>query len=143
MLRASGINVDRKGTKIQLNPMSNKEVLALSSGELPDPSRLTYAKTGKDGELKPVKGGLFDEVKTGGIYGKKWTHFKLAEPMPNPIFEEPIKKILGLSRNEFADVVNGNKAINTKTGKVETLGSGVSGSQHRHAFELFGRKQRV
>lgn len=127
MLRASGINVEKKGHKLQLSPLTDAEIERMSSGELSDPSRLTYAKVDKSGELKPMSGGLFDERKTGGIHGKKWSHFSLAEPMPNPIFEEPIKKILGLTKNEFVDVVNGDKAIDPKTAKVVPLGKGVSG----------------
>jgi DNA-directed RNA polymerase subunit beta' len=127
MLKASGINVEKKGNKIQLTPLTDKEIEAMSSGELSNPSRLTYAKTDKDGQLKPIKGGLFDEAKTGGVHGKKWAHFSLAEPMPNPIFEEPIKKVLGMNKNQFADVVNGDKAIDPKTGQVVALGKGLSG----------------
>ena len=129
MLKASGINVEKKGHKIQLSPLTDKDILGMSSGELTQPSRLTSAKTDKDGNLRPIAGGLFDERRTGGVQGKKWSHFKLAEPMPNPVFEEPIKKILGLTGTQFKDVVNGDKAIDPKTGKVVALGKGLAGGE--------------
>ncbi len=126
MLRASGVNVDKKGHKLQLSPMTEADIHGMSSGELMQPSRLTYAKVDKDGNLKPIPGGLFDERKTGGVGGRKWSHFTLAEPMPNPMFEEPIKKVLGLTKTDFAAVVNGDKALDAK-GRVVALGQGMSG----------------
>lgn len=126
MLKASGINVEKKGNKLQLSPLTDKEVLAMSSGELRKPSMLTHAKLGKDGMLKPYPGGLFDENITGGLGGKKWSHIKLAEPMPNPVYEGAIQKVLGLSASKFNAVVNGEAALNEKN-EVVPLGKGATG----------------
>ena len=128
MLRASGINVEKKGHKMQLSPLTDKDILSMSSGELKQPSRLTTAKLDKDGNLKPITGGLFDEKATGGVGGRKWAHFKLAEPMPNPVYEEPIKKALGLTGKQFNAVVSGEKALD-KNGNVVALEKGETGGQ--------------
>lgn len=128
MLKASGINVEKKGHKLQLSPLTDRDILNMSSGELRHPSHLTYAKVGQDGNLKPMSGGLFDERITGGVGGKKWSHFKLAEPMPNPVYEEPIKKVLGLTGKQLTDVVNGDKALDRR-GNIVSLGKGETGGQ--------------
>ena len=126
MLRASGINVEKKGNKLQLSPLTDKDILSMSAGELRQPSRLTSSSVDKDGNLKPISGGLFDERITGGVGGRKWSHFKLAEPMPNPIYEEPIKKVLGLTGTQFRQVVEGESALDAQ-GKVVPLEKGMSG----------------
>jgi DNA-directed RNA polymerase subunit beta' len=126
MLRASGVNVEKKGHRMQLSPLTDAEVMKMSSGELKQPSRLTYSKVDKEGNLKPLPGGLFDEKVTGGVGGKKWSHMKLAEPMPNPMFEGAIQKVLGLTGRQYNDVVNGDKALDKK-GNVVALGKGDTG----------------
>lgn len=126
MLRASGVNVDKRGHRLQLSPMTDKEVLSLSSGELRKPNRLTYSKVDKEGNLKPIPGGLFDEKVTGGVGGKKWSHMKLPEPMPNPMFEGAIQKVLGLTSKQYKQVVEGEKALD-KGGNLVALGKGDTG----------------
>jgi DNA-directed RNA polymerase subunit beta' len=126
MLRAAGVNVEKKGSKLQLSPLTDKDILAMSAGELRQPSRLTSTTLDRDGSLKPIPGGLFDERATGGIGGKRWSHFKLAEPMPNPVYEEPIKKVLGLTGTQFNAVVSGDSALDAR-GKVVPLGKGETG----------------
>jgi len=126
MLRASGVNVEKKGNRIQLSPLTDREVLSMSAGELKQPSRMTYSKLDASGSLKPIPGGLFDERLTGGIGGKKWSHMKLAEPMPNPMFEGAIQKVLGISNKQFTQVVRGEQALD-KTGKVVPLSQGATG----------------
>lgn len=125
MLKASGINIEKKGHNLHLSPMTDKQILRLSSGELPKPSDLTYAKVDEDGEPKPKPGGLFDPKLTGGHGGKKWTHVTLAEPVPNPIFENAIQKILGFSREDYRSIVDGEKAISS-TGQIVPLGTASS-----------------
>jgi len=123
MLRAAAINVDKKGHNIQLMPMTNAQVLAMSSGEVKDPSKVVMSKADKFGEPVPEKGGIFDPHLTGGHGGMKWTHMTLAEPMPNPVFEGAIQKVLGMPGRDYDMVVNGDKALDKKTGKLVELGA--------------------
>lgn len=122
MLKGAGINIEKKGHNFQLTPLTDKQILDMSSGSLPNPAELTYAKLDKDGEPKPKPGGLFDPKITGGHGGKKWSHMKLAEPVPNPVFEGAIQKVTGLSRKDYASIVTGEKAVN-KAGQIVPLGT--------------------
>lgn len=130
MLRATGINVEKKGHYLRLLPMTNKQVLAMSSGELRKPGEVVYPSLDiKTGEPKPKAGGIFDEKATGGHGGKKWAHISLAEPVPNPVFEKAIQRITGLSEKEYFNIVQGKKAL-SKTGKqvdLDTAGSTTGG----------------
>lgn len=122
MLRASGINVEKKGQTFQLTPLTDKQILGMSAGELPKPILLTRSKLDKNGEPEPYPGGLFDPQLTGGHGGKKWSHIKLAEPVPNPVYEAAIRGVLGLTTRQFSDLVSGDQAIDKK-GEFVTLGS--------------------
>jgi DNA-directed RNA polymerase subunit beta' len=123
MLRASGINIEKKGNRMQLTPLTNAQVLQMSNGELKRPSALTRAKLDEDGNPQPVRGGLFDPKVTGGHGGKKWSHFELAEPMPNPVFEGAIQRVLGLTKNQYSDLVLGDRAIDPKSGDFAKVGA--------------------
>jgi DNA-directed RNA polymerase beta subunit len=125
MLRASGINIEKKGQTFQLSPMTDKQVLSMSNGALPRPIMLTKSKLDKNGEPEPYPGGLFDPQITGGHGGKKWSHIKLSEPVPNPIFEGAIRGILGLTTKQYSDLVDGEHAV-TKKGEVVPLGTAGS-----------------
>jgi DNA-directed RNA polymerase beta subunit len=109
-LTASGIKTSFVDGKLTAKPMSDSDVLTMSNGELKEPSMID-AKN-----LEPSKGGLFDPVRTGGLRGNKWTHYTLAEPIPSPVMESPVKSILGLTTNEFEGLVSGKIGIK-QTGK--------------------------
>lgn len=122
MLRASGINVEKKGHTFQVSPLTDKQILGMSSGQLPKPMDLTYAKLDKNGDLQPRPGGLFDPQLTGGHGGRKWSHIKLAEPVPNPVYESAIRGILGITTKQYEALVSGETAI-TKSGTHVALGT--------------------
>jgi len=122
MLKAAGVNIEKKGNQFQLSPLTDKQVLSMSKGELPRPMDLTHAKLDDNGEPKPKTGGLFDPRLTGGHGGKNWTHIKLAEPVPNPVFEGAIQKVLGLSKTDYQSIVSGDKAI-SRSGAIVALGA--------------------
>jgi len=125
MLRAAGVNVEKKGHAYALSPLTDKHILQMSTGALPKPTEKLDAKL-KDGDLKPRPGGLFDEKLTGGLGGRKWTHITLAEPVPNPIFEKPIQRLTGLSKKDYYAVVIGEKGV-APSGKLTDAGQGVTG----------------
>ena len=121
MLRATGVNVEKQGHRIKLLPMTDAQVLGMSSGELSKPGEVVYPSLdAKTGEHKPKPGGLFDNKVTGGHGGKKWSHIALAEPIPNPVFEKAIQRVTGLTEKEYFGVVQGKKGL-TKSGNVVEL----------------------
>jgi DNA-directed RNA polymerase beta' subunit len=61
--------------------------------------------------LKPKRGGFFDPALTGGHGGNRWAAIKLHEPMPNPAFEEPIRRMLGLTQKKFEEVIAGRESV--------------------------------
>lgn len=126
MLRANGVNVIKNGNELKLLPMTDKQILAMSSGEIPKPGEMTYSSIDpKTGEHKPKPGGLFDEKITGGHGGRKWSHITLAEAIPNPVFEGPIQRIMGMSEKDYLSVVQGRKSL-SKSGKITDLGTAGS-----------------
>jgi DNA-directed RNA polymerase beta subunit len=96
MLNGAGVKVSKEGSRLALGPLTDKDVTKMSSGALKDPSKLIRAK-----DLRPEAGGLFDPATTGGMAGTKWTHVDLHEPIVNPVFEEPVRRLLGLTQKEF------------------------------------------
>jgi DNA-directed RNA polymerase beta subunit len=95
MLQGAGVQVDKRGNQLTLRPMTDNDVKKLSGGAIEN-DKLVRAK-----DLKPEKGGFFDPVITGGATGTRWSHMDLAEPLVNPIFQEPARRLLGLSTKDF------------------------------------------
>lgn len=100
MLTGAGVKVDKSGSRLALGPLTDKDITAMSSGVLKDPHKLIRAK-----DLRPETGGLFDPTVTGGMAGTKWAHVDLHEPIVNPVFEEPVRRLLGLTQKQFTDHV--------------------------------------
>lgn len=111
-LQGAGINIKRTGSRFNVMAMTNKDVDELTGGRT-----ITSSDTvdWKD-RLNPIKGGLFDPTATGGPSGSRWSAIQLHEPMPNPVMEEPIRRLLGLTRQQFLDTIAGKHKINDKTG---------------------------
>ena len=106
-LKGSGINVVRDGRRTHVMAMTNKDVDHLAvDREIKSGDTVRF-----DHDLRPVPGGLFDEKLTGGHGGKKWSAIKLPEPMPNPVMEEPIRRILGLTQKQFEGVIAGEHSL--------------------------------
>jgi len=110
-LNSLGLNLEKQGHSLTLTPMTNAEILRLSNGEIKDPGLTVRAK-----DLREEAGGLFDPKITGGVGASKWAHITLAEPMPNPVFEEAILFIAGITGVEYHDILAGKKKINGKSG---------------------------
>lgn len=111
LLKASGINVERHGTQTHIMPATDKHIDMLSEGR-----ELENAETVDWRNMEPVKGGLFDTRLTGGHGGNRWSHISLHEPMPSPIMEDPIRKLLGLTGKKFEAILSGTEELNGKTG---------------------------
>jgi DNA-directed RNA polymerase subunit beta' len=128
MLKGSGINIEKEGHQFVLGPLTDKQILSMSSGELTQADKSPVrAKTDKAGEFVVMPGGLFDEKITGGHGGTKWAHLRLAEPVPNPIFEGAIKKLTGLKEKQFASIMMGDAGVEPGTGRLTTPKQGITG----------------
>ncbi len=111
-LRASGVNVQRKGSQLHLMALTDRDIDQMAENrELENVDTVDW----KNG-LKPVKGGLFDTTSTGGHGGSKWSYIKLHEPMPNPVMEEPIRKLLRITGKEYEEVLAGRAKLDGRTG---------------------------
>jgi len=106
-LKSAGINVVRDGHRTQVMALTKKDVDTLAGDrEIKSGETVHFDK-----DLKPVKGGLFDDVLTGGHNGKRWSYIKLPEPMPNPVMEEPIRRLLGLTGKQYEATLQGDHSL--------------------------------
>lgn len=114
MLNGAGVRVHREGTRMSLVPLTDKDIVDMSSGEIRD-AKLVRAK-----DLKPETGGLFDPALTGGLTGKKWSHVSLAEPIVNPIFREPVRRLLGMTNPQLDEALRdkGGEYIRKELSKI-------------------------
>lgn len=106
-LRAAGVNVVKEGTQTNIMALTDKDV-----DELAGDREVTSAE-GVDwnNDLKEIPGGLFDRSKTGGHGGNRWSFMRLHEPLPNPVMEEPIRKMLGLTQKQFQGIIAGTETL--------------------------------
>lgn len=107
----AGINLKRRGDTLKAMPLTDKDILALSNGEIRNATVITADS------LKPEKGGLFDPTVTGGIGGTKWAHHKLPEPIVHPLMEKAVTSVLDMSTKEFAGLAVGMLGV-TKDGDI-------------------------
>lgn len=111
-LTASGIKTTLRDGVLTASPLTSKDVLSMSNGEISDPLMINARN------LAPERGGLFDPAITGGMRGTKWSHYTLAEPIAHPLMERPIKSLLGLSTKEFEGIAHGKVGIKHEGGMV-------------------------
>ena len=111
-MRGAGIKVDQRGSKFNLLPMVDKDVTAMSKGAIDSPLMF---KTKKD-QLVAEEGGLFDPVKVG-ILGNQYNHVDLNFPVPNPISEDYLRKLLGTTKVQFEQLMTSNQL----TGKLAAI----------------------
>jgi DNA-directed RNA polymerase beta subunit/DNA-directed RNA polymerase beta' subunit len=113
-LKAMGVNTEKDGNSLNLVPLTDKQVLQMSNGEIKDGGRVIKMKT-----LEPEKNGLFDPKITGGTTGKNWSHITLSEAVPNPLFEKAVMSITGLRGPQFDALVRGQAGVD-KAGAIVT-----------------------
>jgi DNA-directed RNA polymerase beta subunit len=111
-LQGAGINTVRRGNQTHIMAMTDKDVDELAGDrEIQNTETVDWK-----GRLKPIAGGLFDEKLTGGHSGNRWSKISLHEPMPNPVMEEPIRRVLGLTEKQFRGVLAGQVQLFDATG---------------------------
>lgn len=111
-LRASGINPVRDGSRVHIMALTDQDVDVLAgTREIKNASTVDWK-----GKLNPIRGGLFDEKLTGGHNGRRWSYIKLTEPMPSPVMEEPIRRMLGLTGAQYLQVLAGKEELRGLSG---------------------------
>jgi len=95
MLQGAGIRVDKGDEQVTLGPLTDPDITRLSSGRVEKPTML------RERDLAPEKGGLFDPVVTGGSQGERWSHINLSEPIVNPSFADPVRRMLGMTVKQY------------------------------------------
>lgn len=109
-LRAGGVNVVEKGDITSIMPQTDKDIDELAQGRVIESSQMV------DSDFHPVKGGLFDLGSTGGMGGNRWSMIVLPEAVPNPMMEEPVRRVLGMTAKKMEAVLSGREQLNGKTG---------------------------
>jgi len=114
-LTGAGINVKKEGNKLNLFALTDKDVDKLSAGEVKAP----HTVAGND--LAEIEGGLFDKGLTGGHGGSRWSHVNLDEPTPNPVMEEPTRRLLGMTQKQFEAAISarGGQGIKDALSKMD------------------------
>lgn len=111
-LQGAGINVTKKDSKFHILPMTDKDVTRMSGGAIHEP--LTFQVKGD--KLIPEKGGLFDPERVG-VLGERYNHVELAQPIPNPVSEDFLRKLLGVTKDGYMELVRSG-AISAKLKEI-------------------------
>ena len=109
-LRAGGVNVVEKGDVTSVMPQTDNDIDELAQGRVIENSQMV------DSDMVPVKGGMFDLGKTGGMGGNRWSMITLPEAVPNPMMEEPVRRVLGLTSKKLEAILSGREELDGKTG---------------------------
>jgi len=133
-MAGAGINIEQKGKVFRMKPMTDADIVKMSKGELKNPSH-TYRKK----DMAPIREGLFDPVKAGGMQGEFFTHFKLPEKVLNPIAANATANILGITQILLDKIISGKQFVDKKTGTIVDPGTrgAISGSP---AIEIMLKK---
>ncbi|MBW2000501.1 MAG: hypothetical protein JRJ29_21410, partial [Deltaproteobacteria bacterium] len=111
MLKASGVNVERRGNQLHIMPLTDQAIEEISRGPIKS-SAMLDAKT-----LKPLPGGLFDPSKTGGPGAQDfWAHIDLPIRVPNPIMVPVIASLLEIPQKSVRMILAGQEKYGGKTG---------------------------
>lgn len=106
-LRSAGVNVTKTGTQTNIMALTDKDVDELAGDrELASANGVDWGN-----DLREIPGGLFDKAMTGGHGGNRWSKITLHEPLPNPVMEEPIRHLLGLTKKRFEGVLGGTEVL--------------------------------
>lgn len=105
-LTGSGVNVRKTPKGISIFSLSNDDVK-----ELAGPRELKSKDTYEARTFRPIDGGLFGQD-LFGPNGDRWAYIQLDEPLPNPVMEEPLARLLRMSTKDFMAVAAGKAEVN-------------------------------
>lgn len=116
MLRASGVRVKEGNDKLQVMPLTDKHADELIGNRFHSSGDAVSIK-----DDRAVPGGLYDMTLTGGRDGNRWSGIKLHTPLPNPIMEDPIIRLMRLTGPKFQELLaseNGPQAIHDSLARL-------------------------
>ena len=115
LMAASGIKINKNNNNMVASPLTDKDILHMSNGEITTP----FMVRAKD--LRPEANGLYDINTTGGLTGTNWSHIKLEEPVLNPITKKCVYVLLGVTEKQLDDMVKseGVAAIQRELAKID------------------------
>ena len=115
LMIASGIKVVKNNNNMVASPLTDKDILGMSKGEITSP----FMVRAKD--LKPEEGGLYDNYTTGGLSGTNWSHISLNEPILNPVTKDAVKIIFRLTDIELDEKIKleGVKGIKKELSQID------------------------
>ena len=128
-LEGSGVRVEQEGRHFNIFPQIDRHIDELSNGKILEP--LTYKL--KNDNLVHEEGGLFDPTLTG-IYGDKYNHIDLNVKIPNPISEEPLRKLLNVTKVKYEQLVS--------TGQIEKSLAGIDVDKKIEELKGYIKSQR-
>lgn len=106
-LQGAGVHLRKTDSRTQIVPGTKQDIDRLSGSR-----EITVPDTVDFDHGDPVKDGLFDIGLTGGKDGIHWSHIKLPEALPNPVMEDPLRSILGLTKDAYREVIAGRGELN-------------------------------
>ena len=112
-LQGSGVNVRKTPKGISVFALSNSDVK-----ELAGPREVKTRDTYEARTFRPIDGGLFGQD-VFGQNGDRWGYIQLDEPVPNPVMEEPLARLLRMTDKDFNKVVTGTGEVNGIRGTVQ------------------------
>ena len=94
LLNQMGIDLQEKGSNRNLIPLSDRDVLKQSAGEVTEAFGL------KRNTMTPVKSGFYDTKIFGGN-GNQYGHIDLGTKVINPFYKKNVASILGMSEKQL------------------------------------------
>lgn len=109
LLQGSGYHARQTNKKgeLRLGPFTEKVLDDLKPVEVKN-AGLVEARQLAKGQIVPTKGGLFDDNLT---FHNRYGYIQLPHEIPNPAFEEPVRKILGLTEKQFRAIMAGEEEL--------------------------------
>jgi DNA-directed RNA polymerase subunit beta len=99
ILAGAGMNTKETGKgRYRLSPFTDKDL------DDNDPIDVDNGEMVNLRDLSPVDGGLFDGRL---LNGERWGRVRLPRPIINPAMEDTVRTMLGLTKNQLADVLAG------------------------------------
>ena len=105
-LQGSGMHIRKTPKGVSIMALTNKDVDDLA-GNREVKTKDTYQQK----TFREIDGGLFGKD-IFGPEGNKWGYIQLDEPLPNPVMQQPLAKLLRMSDQQFQNVVSGKQEVN-------------------------------
>lgn len=109
-LKGAGISVNREGDTTNIFGMTERDARKMTGNH-----KVLSSDTYNAKNLEPIKGGLFDPD-IFGKHGKGWGYLDVPFRIPNPVMEDPIKHILGLTGKQYTAALEGKHPIKGQQG---------------------------